>query len=489
MKLKFYVLTAFFMLPQFVFSQYGLADAFPNLSFNYAVEMAHPPDGTDRLFVLEKGGIIKVFNNIPSVSNAKIFLDLSDSVSQYFYAGLFGIAFHPGYQSNRFFYVYYMKGALANLSLTVERYTTSATNPDSALRSSRQVLLTAGCPNSNHNGGSLHFGADGFLYMAFGDSSPGSGGDPLNKAQNLAELFGKVLRINVDSSSNGNNYSIPVTNPFYGNSLGYRQEIFAYGIRNPWKFSFDAPTGRLWLGDVGQSRWEEINIIENGKNYGWRLKEGNVCYNPAVNCDTGSVILTPPLYTYGHNSAGGYSITGGYVYRENQIPGLSGKYIYGDFESKRIWALSWDGVNPPTNEILFDNTPYSIVSFGTDRDNNLYLIHFSSSSRRIYKIYDQSINGIEGTGNGEYGNFTLSNSYPNPFNSSTVISYVLKNKSYVTLKIYDILGREIETIINGIQTAGLYKYTYDASKLASGVYLYNLLANGFTESRKFILFK
>ncbi|MBK8552404.1 MAG: PQQ-dependent sugar dehydrogenase [Ignavibacteria bacterium] len=246
-------------------SQYVIREAFPNLTFAYPVEMVHPGDGTNRLFVLEKGGRVLVFNNDQNVTSSKVFLDITDRVSAYFYAGLFGIAFHPDYSTNKYFYVYYLSGTGASLTMHLSRFTASPANPDSALQNSELDILTLPCPSSNHNGSSIRFGADGYLYFGFGDSSPGSGGDPENKAQNRSQMFGKVHRINVDSASGGQNYSIPPSNPYYQNTSGYREEIYAYGFRNMWKFTFDETTGRLWLADVGQTRWEEINIVEAGK--------------------------------------------------------------------------------------------------------------------------------------------------------------------------------------------------------------------------------
>ncbi|HMS35036.1 MAG TPA: PQQ-dependent sugar dehydrogenase [Ignavibacteria bacterium] len=468
------------------YSQYLIKDAFPNLTFAYPIEMVTPGDGTNRLFLLEKGGKVIVFENNTNVTTKKTFLDITDRVSQYFYAGLFGIAFHPDYESNRYFYLYYMSGTGATLTLHLSRFTASATNPDSALKESELDILTAPCPSSNHNGSVIKFGPDGYLYFAFGDSSPGSGGDPENKAQNRAQLFGKVHRINIDSASGGRNYSIPATNPYYQNTSGFREEIFAYGFRNIWKFNFDQVTGKLWLADVGQVSWEEIDIVEAGKNYGWRRKEGFVCYNPSVNCDTSGFTPTDPLYAYSHSV--GSSIAGGYVYRGSKMPGLYGKYIYADYTSGRIWALSWDGINPPANTELFD-TPYGVVSFAEDTAKNLYFIHFVASAGKVYKIIDSTVTTSDPLNESVPSDYKLYQNYPNPFNPVTHLGFGISKLGYVSLKVFDVLGNEIKTLINEIKPAGYYDAEFNGSNLPSGIYYYRIEAGEFIETRKMILLK
>jgi len=471
-------------------AQYAIHSAFPNLIFVYPVEMVTADDGTNRLFVLEKGGKIKVFENDPNVSAAKTFLDITDRVSQYFYAGLFGIAFHPDYENNRYFYVYYMSGTGASLTLNLTRYTTSATNPDSAIKNSEFALMTVPCPSSNHNGSVIRFGTDGYLYFGFGDSSPGSGGDPNNKAQNRSEIFGKVNRINVDSATGGRNYSIPSSNPYFQNTNGYREEIFAYGFRNMWKFSFDNVTGKLWLADVGQTSWEEIDIVESGKNYGWRRKEGFVCYNPATNCDTAGFVPTDPVYAYSHSV--GTTITGGYVYRGSKMPGLYGKYIYADYTSGRIWALTPDSLSPPANQELFD-TQYSIVSFAEDTAKDLYFIHFSSTAGKIYKIADTTVTSAEPVSNNTAGKvpseYMLYQNYPNPFNPVTGLEFSIPAPGFVSLKVYDIKGRQVSVLVNEDLSPGKYKMNFDGNNLPSGIYFYELSAGEFKETKRMVMLK
>lgn len=467
-----------------VFSQYTSVDAFPNLSFISPTEIISPPDSTNRMFVMEKSGRVLVFPNNSGVTQAKTFLVINDDVTQTTYQGAFSIAFHPDFINNRFFYVYYTKNPLATLEYKVVRYTVSPSNPDSALPGSAYTIITQSAPSSNHTGGRITFGSDGYLYIGWGDGSPGSGGDPNNNAQNKSSLLGKILRIDVNSTSGGNNYSIPPSNPFFGNPNGWREEIYAYGLRNPWKFSFDTPTGRLWAGDVGQVQREEIDIITIGGNYGWRRKEGTLCFNPSSNCDTAG--LTAPLYEYPHSS--GVSITGGCVYRGSQMPGLAGKYIYSDWSNGNIWALTWDGVNPPTNAVLFDS-PHSIVSFGTDAAKNIYYIHYNSTAGKIYKIIDPSFNGITTIGNEIPAEFSLKQNYPNPFNPETKIRFDVAVSSHVKLTVYDVTGKIAASLVdNDLPPAG-YEISFDGSGLSSGMYFYKLETAGFTEVKKMILIK
>lgn len=365
-----------------VFPQYILEPAFPNLQdFAYPVEIAHPDDGSNRLFVVQQKGKIYVFNNQTYVSSKKIFIDLTSKVSQTPVTGLFGLAFHPDYKNNRYFYVHHVfdsAGSPTGRWLRVSRYTASSSNPDTALISTELKMIKFPLPGSFHNGGKLAFGPDGYLYISFGDGY--SGGAP---AQDKSSLLGKILRIDVNNFSGGRNYSIPVTNPFYGNSSGYREEIFAYGMRNTWKFSIDYPTNRIWAGDVGEYNFEEINIIESGKNYGWNKMEGFSCNGT---CDTTGKGFTRPIWAYSHDT--GQAIIGGFVYRGSLHPELFGKYIYGDEVDSKIWALSYDGINPPENTLLLDTTynPFDIVSFGLDSNNEIYVLTYNSVSGKIYKL-------------------------------------------------------------------------------------------------------
>jgi len=355
-------------------SQYNVDVAFLNLSFSHPVGLHSVEDGTNRLFLVEQEGTIQVFENIRNVSVTQVFLDIRDLVLFGGEQGLLGLAFHPNFAQNGNFYVDYV--ANNPRRTVIARFSVSSSNPNQADRNSELVLLEVAQPYENHNGGQIAFGPDGYIYIALGDG--GSAGDPQDNGQNRTVLLGKILRINVDSSSAGLNYSIPSDNPFVGNTEGFREEIYAYGLRNPWRFSFDSLTSRLWVADVGQDRMEEIDIVEKGKNYGWNIMEGTLCYSPPEGCNqTGREL---PVWEYGHDL--GYSATGGFVYHGSELSELEDAYIYGDYGSGRIWALQHRGVNQTINTALVDTT-LNISSFGIDQQNELYICDYNG---RIYRL-------------------------------------------------------------------------------------------------------
>ncbi len=341
---------------------YSVEPAFPSLTFTYPVDLEASPDRTNRLFVVEQAGRIVVFVNTPTAQSAKVFLDIRAKVRSGGEMGLLGLAFHPQYTTNGYLYVNY--DADSPLRTVIARFTVSRANPDSVDPASETILLEYLQPYTNHKGGQIRFGPDGYLYIGAGDG--GSGGDPHNNAQNLGELLGKILRIDVNATAQGLNYGIPPDNPFVGTAG--RPEIWAYGLRNPWRFSFDPPTGLLWVADVGQDAIEEVDIVHRGGNYGWRIMEGRSCYNPSSGCDTTG--LEMPVWQYHHDV--GNCIIGGYVYRGNALPSLSGAYVYADFGSGRIWALRSIGTGSPVNEEIL-HTKLAISSFGVDQQQELYL--------------------------------------------------------------------------------------------------------------------
>ncbi|WP_031529324.1 PQQ-dependent sugar dehydrogenase [Dyadobacter crusticola] len=343
------------------------ADAFPALKFSLPVELVQAPGDSSRFYVIEQEGTIRTFANTSSVASSSAFLDIKNKVTSGGERGLLGLAFHPDYKTNGFFFVNYTNGS--PLKTTIARYKANpATNQ--ADPASEVVLFTFNQPYSNHNGGSMHFGKDGLLYIATGDG--GSGGDPENNAQNLKSYLGKILRVDVNGTGKGN-YGIPADNPFAANTQGNLAEIYAYGLRNPWRISFDLENTRLFAGDVGQNEREEIDIITKGGNYGWRLKEGVDCYNPGSNCNREG--LVEPIHDYAQSN-GDKSITGGYVYRGKSVPSLAGKYIYGDYVSGRIWALELDGDTKKENTLLLEKQGF-ISSFGQDLNGEVYFLNYS----------------------------------------------------------------------------------------------------------------
>ncbi len=349
---------------------YAVENAFPALSFSNPLFLTYAPGDATRLFVVEQRGTIQVFQNDAATTTTSVFLDIQGKVEAGGEKGLLGLAFDPGYATNGYLYVYYSApGGAADHRSIVARYQVTA-DPDVADPSSETILLEFEEPYGNHNGGCLAFGPDGHLYIASGDG--GSGGDPQNNAQSLGTVLGKILRIT-------NTGAIPADNPFVGTG-GARGEIWAYGLRNPWRFSFDRSTGDLWCGDVGQNEIEEIDLIEKGGNYGWRLFEGERTYNNPLGVDIATTVRPVVTYTHGVGS----SVTGGYVYRGAAVPGLVGSYVYGDFGSGRLWALVWNGTSVVSNtEIAGVPGP---SSFGEDFAGELYICSFDGNIYRLAEL-------------------------------------------------------------------------------------------------------
>ena len=354
--------------------------AFPGVTFSIPVAITQAPGDASRWFVVQKGGIVKTFADSPNVAASTDFINITARVnSGPNEAGLLGIAFHPQWQQNHFVYLSYTaycpqgRAACAGSRLlsTISRFS-SLDGGMTLDPASEKVLLRLDQPEANHNGGGILFGPDGLLYAGYGDG--GSGGDPhgpIGNGQNLNTLLGKMLRIDVD---HGDPYSIPKDNPFAGG--GGAPEIYAWGLRNPWRFSFDRGSGDLWAGDVGQNAWEEIDKVRRGGNYGWRVMEGFHCYNPQ-SCNTNGYDL--PVVEYPRNQ--GVSVTGGYVYRGADVPQLVGTYIYGDYSSGRSWALLYNAMGVPAPAVIAGGS--GMTSYGESNAGELYLV---AASGRLYKL-------------------------------------------------------------------------------------------------------
>jgi glucose/arabinose dehydrogenase len=342
-------------------------DAYPKLKFDAPVDYTYANDGTNRVFVVEQAGRVKVFENNSATASTATYLDIRNKVAYGGEMGLLGLAFHPKFKENGYFYVNYTKNNPRET--IVSRFKAPSANATSVDPSSEVVLFRFDQPYANHNGGKVLFGHDGYLYVSTGDG--GSGGDPKNNAQNRSSWLGKILRIDVNSTEKGR-YGIPSDNPYKGNKDGYREEIYAYGLRNPWRISFD-DKGQLWAGDVGQNEIEEVDIVERGGNYGWRVKEGKAEYKASD--PKSEVTLIPPVWQYSHDN-GDVSITGGYVYRGTQNEPLKGKYIYADYASGRVWALTASGKKATNNQLLIERAG-SISAFGEDQKKELYLCDLS----------------------------------------------------------------------------------------------------------------
>ncbi len=360
-------------------SKIRLTPAFPSLIFSSPLALVASPDSSNRLFVVEKGGKIFSFENSSSVTSTVQFLDISSRIATDSELGLLGLAFHPSFASNGQFFLNYTEerpSDPSNYRTVISRFTLPSPSSPNADAATEERLLVINQPFTNHNGGDLQFGNDGLLYIALGDG--GSGGDPLGNGQDRTTLLGKILRIDVDSSTSPNNYSIPPGNPFVGNGFGFKEEIFAYGLRNPFRMSFDTATGKLWAGDVGQDSREEIDIISSGGNYGWNRMEGRQCYPAGSSCSRSG--LTLPVYDYGRSD--GASVIGGYVYRGSSIPSLVGTYVFGDFISGNLFGLIYDGSSVIKKKLA--ETGLLISSLGRDESGELYVLSYGEGT--IYKI-------------------------------------------------------------------------------------------------------
>lgn len=345
-----------------------LERAFPNLSFSSPVWLQQAPGETDRWFVIEQPGRVRVFADDENLGSADTFIDITGRVTDGGERGLLGMAFHPDWPTNRTVYLSYTgqdNGLTSFVSAFQASEDLSTLDPDSEER-----LIWEEQPYGNHNGGQILFGPDGYLYWSLGDG--GSANDPLGHGQNTDTLLGSMVRIDVTADS----YSVPADNPFANG--GGAPEIWAWGLRNVWRFSFDRATGELWAGDVGQNAWEEVSILQNNGNYGWNAKEADECFSVDP-CEEGPWI--DPIWQYGH-SDNNRSITGGYVYRGTAIPELQGTYLFADFVSGRIWGLFYDQNGDPDARLLLE-TGRNIASFAEGNDGELFVIDYGGSLHRV----------------------------------------------------------------------------------------------------------
>ncbi len=372
--------------------------AFPNLKWDQwqafddagklrplrLMELTYAKGDNKRLFAASQVGAIWTFQNRADVEQSQLFLDLRGKVHDWTSRGaneqgLLGLAMHPDFLSNGQFYVYYSHPTEEKSVLS--RFTVSKDNPNRADPDSEEIVMEIDQPFQNHNGGSIEFGPDGFLYVALGDG--GLANDPDANGQNLSTLLGSILRIDVDNKSADKNYAIPADNPFVS-TAGARGEIYAFGIRNGWRIAFDSGMGTLWCGDVGQELWEEVNVITKGGNYGWSNREGTHSFGnrPAV---AGVSSPIEPVWEYDHRI--GRSITGGRVYRSPRLPQLAGKYLYADYVTGSVWALSYDaktGKATRNEQVIPDSIP--VLAFGQDAGGEVYYLTNSARGECIYRF-------------------------------------------------------------------------------------------------------
>jgi hypothetical protein len=426
--------------------------------------------GDDRLFVVERAGVIKILNSDGTVNNTP-FLDINSQViDDGGEQGLLALAFHPNYSSNGFFYVNYINNSGDTVISRFTRNTENSADPGSEV-----ILMTIAQPFLNHNGGDMHFGPnDGYLYISTGDG--GSAGDPGNRAQNLSLLLGKILRIDVDGTSNGN-YGIPADNPFVNNSEAL-DEIWSYGLRNPWKFSFDRDNGDIWIADVGQSSREEINRVTatsiGGENYGWKCFEGSTTFSTVAGCST--ITHTPPIAEYAHGgSPFKCSITGGYRYRGTQQSSLEGFYFFADYCSDQIGVVRETAPDQfqLTFEDQFSNQGFS--AFAEDVNGELYAVGVISGT--ISKIVDVNLSIDD-------QNLKEIRMYPNPSNSILYFDATASSIQIQSIEFFNILGKQIKTV-SGFTNQNI---SISTKHMASGIYLVQILdVNGNRETRKLVV--
>lgn len=347
------------------------------------IVLTHANDGSNRIFVATQQGVVHVFDEASyAAAGTKVFLDIQDRVVYSDRAneeGLLGLAFHPQYKENGQFFIYYTSKETPHLS-KISRFTVRADDPNAVDPASEEEILRIPQPFWNHNGGTMCFGKDGYLYIALGDG--GSGNDPHKNGQNLGELLGKILRIDVDHHDQGQQYAVPKDNPFVGKE-GARGEIYALGVRNIWQIACDRETGDLWAGEVGQNLWEEIILVEKGGNYGWNLREGTHPFGGQPSDDRTDLI--EPVWEYDHQV--GKSITGGTVYRGSKVPELVGKYLYADYVTGKLWALDYDrAAKTVQGNYAIPSDKLPVISFGEDEAGEVYFMIVSPNGQGVYKF-------------------------------------------------------------------------------------------------------
>jgi glucose/arabinose dehydrogenase len=430
--------------------------------FNSPVDFQNA--GDDRLFVVEQGGRIKVVQSDGTV-NTTLFLNISGQVSTGSEQGLLGLAFHPDYATNGYFFVNYTK---TNGDTRISRFSVDPSDPDVALPGSELTIIEYAQPFSNHNGGGIVFGPDGYLYIAAGDG--GSGGDPGNRAQNTTLLLGKLLRIDIDIPGTGTNYSIPPDNPFFGSTVD-AEEIWAYGLRNPWRFSFDSDNGDIWIGDVGQGDVEEIDRAsgnEAGLNYGWRCYEGSQPYNTTGCPPVGD--LTFPIAEYSSSSnTSNCSITGGIVYRGSIYNNILGLYFFADVCSGLIGTVDSAG-----NLVDHGTFGGSWVSFGEDINKELYIVSIGGS---IFKVKGEIIAATT-----EFDLDKMVMMIPNPATDNLYLS--IENDQIQEVSIIDLKG----TVLISEENINSSEKSMAVSSLAQGLYLVKVVSvNGRSFVNKLVI--
>ncbi len=471
--MKTLIQTLLVFLPFFVNAQPTLVIESLASGFNQPVDIVHAQD--ERLFIVEKGGRIRILSPDGTILPTP-FLNIDPRVnSQASERGLLGLAFHPDYENNGYFFVNYTDN---DGDTRISRFSRNPDNPDLADPNSEKILLTVDQPFSNHNGGDLAFGPDGYLYAGLGDG--GSGGDPGDRSQATQNLLGKMLRIDVDVEDDNIPYAIPSDNPFVDSS-SVADEIWAIGLRNPWRFSFDRETGDMWMGDVGQNAFEEINFqpadSPGGENYGWRCYEGNQVFNLNGICPDQST-MTFPVRQYAHMNDGlCRSVTGGYVYRGSRHPDLAGHYVYADFCTGLISSITPDGEGGWENNDLLNWTNNQIVAFGEDASGELFMAAIGQGT--IYQIKTMVVSSTRDFP--ELGEVTLS---PNPFTDRLHLRMETELKGEFILSLINLNGQEIFS--REEMFTSVFSRTFDVSAVPPGAYFLRIKSGAKVTSFKVI---
>ncbi|MCB1184541.1 PQQ-dependent sugar dehydrogenase [bacterium] len=442
------------------------------------------PEGDARLFVAQRAGLVRVFDQ--QGVQLDTYLDLTGQTTTEGERGLLGLAFAPDYATSGRCYVCYTD--LAG-DLNVARFTVSAGDPDQADAASQEVILTVAQPGTEHNGGHIEFGPDGMLYVSLGDGEYGN--DPGNRAQDMQQLLGKMLRLDVSGATG---YAIPADNPYVGSAP--LDEIWSTGLRNPWGFSFDRLTGDLYITDVGEDQYEEINIqpagSDGGENWGWRLMEGPNCHVPSSGCE--GLGLDEPAYAYTHSGGSLWrcAIAGGYVYRGSNLPSLQGRFFFSDYCSRQIWSLDWTesgGVGTVIDHSAEMSPPLgyqTVASLGQDGFGELYVLDYDGGS--AFRIIGATSPVPDAANTAR-----LAQNAPNPFNPRTDIAYAVDRSDLPTrLEVFDAAGRLVRTLVDEVLVAGEYVASWNGTDAAgrpvpSGVYLYRLRNGDVDLSRKMLL--
>ena len=473
-----YLSLLLFIVPALASAQYvQVQEVFPQNRFQAPVEMQPVPGRPGKVALVSQSGFVRILDMDSTAAAPVMMLNLTAVTRLDNETGLLGLAFHPRYPAVNKIYVNYV----ANLTPTYRTVIASFTVDTATLIapfSSLDTVITYAQPFSNHKGGKLQFGPDSMLYIAAGDG--GSANDPFGNGQNKNVLLGKILRLDVDHRDSGRHYAIPLDNPFADSAAPVRGEIYAYGLRNPWRFSWDMPTRRLWVADVGQNLYEEIDTVISGGNYGWAFVEGYHCNSSPVRCATPGLIK--PIFTYIHSAINGQAITGGYVYRGTAIPWLQGQYIYSDYTGERIWGLALGPDTLVTNTQLMPPTGWLVSSFGRAHDDELYIMDYNQGA--VFKMVADPTAVRPALDK----RIPQAYAYPNPASDEITVEIDLAQDEYIRLYLWPVTGfQAVVPLLKTRCAEGKNKLTLSTQNLSPGSYMLEMQADENTLRRRIMI--